>query len=289
MITAVVKDFSDLPGVEVFYCRDRNLAPLNWGQPAWVEATRHDMLWKIWKKHIRCVDAVLPIAPETDGLLVSLAEMIRQSGCHLFASTASALAQTTSKSATATCLQSHKIPVIPTHRPGQLLPASAYGWIIKPDDGAGAHGVHYAADLTKVNSILAQSNAQDTLIIQPYIPGPVASLCVLYHTHHPTRKVTLLAANTIIMRQHQGRFIYADLQVGAMNDHKDCFRPLVRAIGEAIPGFYGYIGIDLIRDNSQWRVMEINPRITSSYPRLRHVLGKNPAALLVESFLKDRP
>ena len=281
MVMALVRDFSDLPGVHVSYCRDRNLAPLQRGHPAWVEATDHNTLRAAWKKHIHYADAVLPIAPETGGLLVSLAEDIRQCGRRLVASTSSALALATSKSATAACLQAQQIPVIPTHRLGQAVPASPGGWIIKPDDGAGAQGVRYAADLNMVESMISQNHSSiDALIIQPYIPGPVASLCALYHTQH----ATILAANTIIMHQDQGLFSYAALHVGAMNDQMDCFRPLVRAIGQAIPGLCGYIGIDLIQDDGQWYVMEINPRMTSSYTKLRQVLGKNPAALLLAPF-----
>ncbi len=286
MVTALVRDFSDLPGVHVSYCRDRNLAPLQRGKPAWVQATNGKTLWAAWKNHINHADVVVPIAPETGGLLLSLAENVRKCGRHLLASASSALALTASKSATASCLHAQKIPVIPSHRPGQAIPASPRGWIIKPDDGAGAQGVRYAANRHEMDTILSQNNpTDDTLIIQPYIPGPVASLCTLYHN----RQVTLLAANSITMQQDQGIFSYAALQVGAMNNHRDCFDPLAKAVGQAIPGLCGYIGIDLIQDDDgRWRVMEINPRMTSTYPKLRQVLGKNPASFLLAPFFENR-
>ena len=52
-------------------------------------------------------------------------------------------------------------------------------------------------------------------------------------------------------------------------------------IAAAIPGLWGYVGVDLIDTPAGPVVLEINPRLTTSYCGLGGVLGVNLAALVV--------
>ena len=57
----------------------------------------------------------------------------------------------------------------------------------------------------------------------------------------------------------------------------------VRAVG-LVPGLRGYIGVDLILDEHApgVSVVEINPRLTTSYVGLRAALGQNLMAALFQ-------
>ena len=60
------------------------------------------------------------------------------------------------------------------------------------------------------------------------------------------------------------------------------FQALSRQIAQALPGLWGYIGVDLIRANDgALTVLEINPRLTTSYCGLRDAVGINVAELLL--------
>jgi predicted ATP-grasp superfamily ATP-dependent carboligase len=49
-----------------------------------------------------------------------------------------------------------------------------------------------------------------------------------------------------------------------------------------MPELWGYAGVDLMQCEQGPRVLEINPRLTTSYAGLRQSLGINPAALVLE-------
>jgi predicted ATP-grasp superfamily ATP-dependent carboligase len=45
----------------------------------------------------------------------------------------------------------------------------------------------------------------------------------------------------------------------------------------------GYVGIDMVLTDRDAVVIEVNPRVTTSYVGLRKVLRPNPAALMLEA------
>ena len=52
----------------------------------------------------------------------------------------------------------------------------------------------------------------------------------------------------------------------------------------AIPSLRGYVGIDFIQTEEGPMVLEINPRLTTSYCGLRSALGVNVADLVLQLF-----
>jgi predicted ATP-grasp superfamily ATP-dependent carboligase len=48
---------------------------------------------------------------------------------------------------------------------------------------------------------------------------------------------------------------------------------------------WGYVGVDLVLADAGPIVLEINPRLTTSYCGLRDALGINPAALVLDGTL----
>ena len=55
-----------------------------------------------------------------------------------------------------------------------------------------------------------------------------------------------------------------------------------------IPGFAGYIGIDLIESESELFVLEINPRFTTAYAGLSDSLGCNITEKILDTFLNKK-
>ena len=50
----------------------------------------------------------------------------------------------------------------------------------------------------------------------------------------------------------------------------------------AIPELWGIIGVDIIDSKNGLQVLEVNPRITTSYVGLKESTGLNPAALVLD-------
>lgn len=65
------------------------------------------------------------------------------------------------------------------------------------------------------------------------------------------------------------------------------YRELVGRLAKAMPGLWGYAGIDLIETAEQVRVLEVNPRLTSSFAGLNEALGVNVAALVLQLLQGD--
>jgi predicted ATP-grasp superfamily ATP-dependent carboligase len=60
------------------------------------------------------------------------------------------------------------------------------------------------------------------------------------------------------------------------------FQAIVDQIAKAFPDLWGYTGIDLIKQDEQLLVVEINPRLTSSYIGISDALGINVAELVLQ-------
>lgn len=285
MAGALAHDLTALPAVQVTLARDRALAPAACPAavaPFRIDAEGPDQPWTAWADAIAAHDAVWPIAPETGGVLERLSRLVVASGRRLLGSSPAAVAVTAGKSATAHCLATAGVPVIPAFPPAET-PPSAHGWIVKPDDGAGAEGVIFLADRTALDAWRAKTAAEGD-IVQPFVPGDPCSLSLLCRDG----QAWILSVN----RQHimvgaDGAVRYRGGAVGALNHRAADLRPLAASIAAALPGLWGYVGVDIILGADGPVVVEINPRLTTSYVGLARVLGCNPAGLVLSLLTGD--
>jgi tyramine---L-glutamate ligase len=266
MLRALTGDLAAIPGVEVVVARGRGceLGTL----PATVETVAPGELWPAYDRLAARCDAVWPIAPETDGLLE---EATRRAERPVLNSRLDALAVARSKHATARHLAAHGVAVAPTVFLGDSPPPAKLGWVIKPDDGAGA------AETYRVSEMLPAPSSGRT-IVQPFLPGAALSLSLLAQDG----AAWLLACN----RQHvscaDNIFTYRGGTVGGAEERRDALEPLTARIADALPSLWGYVGIDLVDTAGGPVVLEINPRLTTSYVALRDSIGLNPAALVLD-------
>lgn len=280
MLRALVKDLAELPGLEVAVTRDRRLpAP---GLPcamSWVEAGGDP--WTLWPAAIDSADAVWPIAPETGGLLTRLSDLVVASRRLLLGCRPDAVRLTTSKRATAAHLAARGVAVAPAVTLAAALtdglPTSGAGWVVKPDDGAGAEDTLLFRDAAALASWAEARLDIGRFVVQPYLPGRATSLSLLCRDG----QATLLSCNIQDVRLDGDRFRYRGGIVGGAEAERAIYTPLAAAIAAAIPGLWGYVGVDLVDTADGAVVLEINPRLTTSYAGLRQALGINPAALVL--------
>ncbi len=69
-----------------------------------------------------------------------------------------------------------------------------------------------------------------------------------------------------------------------VNHHADsgAYQQLVGQIAHAFPELWGYVGIDLIETAEQMLVLEINPRLTTSFVGIHSALGINLAEAVLQ-------
>lgn len=280
MRDAVLRDLNQLQGVITFCSYDSRLpAPLH-AQKA-TEVGGND-IWAVWQQCISQADAVLPIAPETGHALLALTNLINQSGKALLGCSAEAVALAGSKLATSQALESAGINVIPTYA-ASMFPASDFNLcVVKPDNGVGCEGA-LLLSREDFSSWVAKTHIE-TYVAQPYLEGVPASLSMLCNQG----QAWLLSCNRQKVSMQSGKFVYSGSVLNGVAKYWDDFEQLGQAIARAIPSLAGYIGVDVVIHNGDLFVLEINPRLTTSYVGLHQAIGTNPAELLLHLLYNSR-
>jgi predicted ATP-grasp superfamily ATP-dependent carboligase len=122
-------------------------------------------------------------------------------------------------------------------------------------------------------------------VLQPFISGTALSLCVLCCRG----SAHLLSCNHQRVAVRDGLFHFLGSVVNAFTDMDGAFTEIANRIAAAIPGLWGYVGIDLVQSDNRPVVMEVNPRLTTSYVGLRQALGCNPAQLVLDLLDDAKP
>jgi predicted ATP-grasp superfamily ATP-dependent carboligase len=237
--------------------------------PVWVSAT--DDFDSLWRRALAACDAVWPIAPESGDILESLCRDAEAAGKILLNSSAEAVRLAGNKLETARRLERFGLPVVPASPLRCAAYAPGRAWVVKPNDGVGCEGARVVLDPDG----FAASATHADWIVQPLIEGDALSLSALF-AHGEAH---LLSVNRQCVAREGDGFSLRACLVNALADENGAWTELVGAIARALPELWGYAGVDLILTEEGPRILEINPRLTTSYAGLRAALQENPAAL----------
>lgn len=223
-------------------------------------------------------DAVWPLAPESHGLLEAISNKTIQHKKILLGSTGAAVSAAASKYHSSLTLQAHGIRVVPTYRVQACLPSDPHGWVVKPDDGAGCSDTHiFLHSKAAVEWIAAHQ--QGDYVLQPYITGRPCNLSLLCRDG----EVLLMACNDQRVAVSDNQFHYMGSVVNSFDDAHGELKSLALRVLAAIPGLWGYVGIDFIVTEHGPVVLEVNPRMTVSHVGLHASLGVNPIQIMLDA------
>lgn len=273
MLHALLADLLELPGVQLTTTRDVRLPALR--LPVRVIPVEGDP-WPLWQRCIAAADALWPIAPESGGTLRRLTDLAQ--GKLLLGCDADSVAIAASKLATARHLARHGVDVVPTCTGAGFMPTHG-PHVAKPDDGAGCEDARVFDDPAQMMEWLAQGRLQSH-VIQPWLEGEAASLSLLC-LHG---QACLLSCNRQLIEVDAGRIHYRGSQLNAMAPHWAASEDVAHAVARTLPGLAGYVGVDVVIDGGRVTVLEINPRLTTSYVGLKRAIGCNPARLVLDLF-----
>jgi predicted ATP-grasp superfamily ATP-dependent carboligase len=274
MLGTLVRELGQIAGLDVVTTRDPRLPPLEGcgllrPEPGWGPR-------ELFAHGVQEADAVWPTAPEGGGTLERLVTTVETAGRTLLGCRSEAVRLAASKRRTARVLSATGIPVVPTYGSDEALPARPGPWVVKPDDGAGCEGLELLAGPVEARRLLDGSGGGS--VAQPWLEGEPWSLSLLC----AGGRAHLLGCNRQRVRR-QGRRVHLDaIAVNARPPDDSRVAGLGPAIAAAIPGLWGYVGIDLVLGADGPVVLEVNPRLTTSYCGLPDALGRNVAAMVLE-------
>lgn len=297
MRDALLADLSAL-GVDCITSHDSRVpVPVN-AQSLPVHAG--DDVYAVWHNQLASndIDACWVIAPETGGILFEMHEMAQRDGLAWIGCSAEAIRDTSAKSRMTDLCEQAGIPVLPYVFLEQVNSfkelawydhALTYGWVVKPDDGAGCEFTYYFKNIKELSEFKVEINKNvsnpERLLLQPYLPGRALSMSVI----STSNEVKVVAGHQQSVHIQEGAFVFNGAGVNEAAEYLPAMQQMAERVHHAIPGLVGYWGADMILTaDGQLTLVEVNPRLTTPYIGLSKLCAENPAQMILEAILKQK-
>lgn len=274
-LLGMLADLSRLPGIDLTLLRDPGLAPLQLSASVRVLACAPEHAADTLCECMADADAVWPVMPESAGMLEHASSQVLARSKLLVGSLPGAIRIAASKYETSRVLKAAGIAVVDTYRLHDALPAVADAWVVKPDDGAGCSETRIYPDCDAARLAIRESEAGH-YVMQPYIRGAHRSMSMVCADD----RVLLMSVDEQRIAVFDNQLHYMGSTVNGVRDQRLC-RVLAEQVMAALPGLWGYVGIDFIMGAEGPVVLEVNPRVTISHAAMRQSTGHNPAQLLL--------
>ncbi len=239
-------------------------------------------------------DAAYVIAPETGKDLLSTVKLIEETGKITLNCESKVISKVTDKAFLNMELEKNGFSIPKTlvlkkdadinQIKHSILQELTYPLIFKPSDGVGANGLSIIEDEKQIEKALSKINkesANDDFIVQEFIKGESASVSVL-STGKKALGMSLNRQNVKVSGPDQSSSYEGGI-VPFEHPLKDNALALAEKVVESFPGLRGYVGVDMVLAEDTAFVLDVNPRLTTSYVGLRKVANFNIAEALINS------
>lgn len=284
MLRALASDLCALDGVDCLITRDARLPSPRLPVDCWC-VDSPEQFQETWAEALDLADAVWPIVPEHRSTLERITDAILAAGKILLNSRPEAVRTAASKRRTLRVLEAAGVPVVPTFGPDDVLPDIKGRWVLKPDDGVGCLGIQVFKDRDALCRSWSRLEDDCLLVAQPFVNGTAASLSLVAGAG----AASLLSINRQRVALMDDVLVLLGCVVNALDMTEHDYQSLADAVVAALPGLWGYVGVDLVLTPDGPLVLEVNPRLTTSYAGLMEALCLNPAELVLDLHAGRRP
>ena len=276
MLRAIVADLSEV--AEVVVPVDPRIAPSLADHCTSVDIDPKRPLWGQWVAAAQDCDSALIVAPESNGVLAKGVAMLRAGGVDVMAGSGDFLRVASDKLQTAKVLVNagiaHPLYLAEGDRRFKRQLQSCDRFVLKPRDGCGTREIRPFDSFDE-----ARNELTEDLILQNWVDGRAISISLIASG---ARQTFLPAVQQVIDDQ---TYQYAGGR-GPLEeeDQRRAAALASRAIAAMPPTARGFVGLDLLLGDrpSEDYVIEINPRLTTSYVGLRKMIHGNLAARLFD-------
>lgn len=279
MIGALAADLARIDGYHLVALRDPRVLQLALPSCEVVDVlsrgSHHDEFARLATE----ADATILIAPEFDRILLKAAQTVVAAGGRLLSPGPEFIRVAGDKQRTCDTLAAAGVPV-PAGvflQGDEPLPADfAYPAVLKPADGAGSQDTYLVS--SQHDSIPAYAWPRR---LEQFVPGLAASVAMLCG---PAGSMPLVPCQQRI--SDDGRLRYLGGELPLTSGLADRAVELAQRAVAALPHTVGYVGVDLVLgrepDGSADYVIEVNPRLTTSYIGLRAAAKVNLAEVMLQ-------
>ncbi len=280
MLKALVEELAMFPSVQITMLLDWRCHQMD--LPDGIEVillSTGQCVYDVLPALIEKTDLVWPIVPEMDDELQKFSILVEAKAKQLLNSSVEAVRVCSDKLITAQLLEKHGIAVVETSLFDGFLADLFEPYVVKPKDGVGCINCFLISNANEFEQIKNLIKNKSDYIIQPYIEGETISLSCLFKSG----KAWLLCCNQQLISISKGQFELDACVVNIASNNMEIYQAIIDRIAKVIPGLWGYVGIDIIHaENKQPLIVEINPRLTTSYAGLYQALGINVVQNVME-------
>jgi predicted ATP-grasp superfamily ATP-dependent carboligase len=274
MIAALAADLVKIPDCQVSALRDPRMLHLALPRCNVVDVVSKYSHRDEFERLSSEADATILIAPEFDGILRAAAQCVVDCRGKLLSPSSEFIRVAANKQRTCEVLAAASVPVPQgtVIAPDGPLPENVdYPAVLKPIDGAGSQDAYIVSGPHDSPPAYAWPRRLERYV--PGLPASVAFLC------GPSWRVALLPCRQRISDDGRLRYLGGELPLAAGLAERAS--NLADKALAALPPTTGYVGVDLVlgRDphGNEDAVIEVNPRLTTSYVGLRAAARSNLA------------
>lgn len=250
------------------------------------------------RKNSSLVDATYVIAPEKGKMLQKLVKIMETCGRTSLNCRSGAIKKASNKMKILETIKKKGIRVPETVRLNihqktktirHLVEELGYPLVFKPLDGVGCSGVSLVKNenqITPAIKKIARESISGHCIAQERINGVNASVSVI-STDKRALPVTLNQQIVTLASPREKSRYHGGIVPFNHTLKKEALK-VAQASVESIGGLRGYVGVDLVLTEEEPVVIEINPRLTTSYIGLRKVVNFNPAQAVIDAVFEKQ-
>jgi predicted ATP-grasp superfamily ATP-dependent carboligase len=272
MISAIAADLLRIEGCRVTTLRDPRVLQLALSGCEVIDVLSRWSHREEIELHSTAADGTILIAPEFDNILYETAQRVVASGGKLLSPSPEFIRITTNKQRTCDALAAAGVPV--PHglvlQPEESLPEGfSYPAVLKPLDGAGSQDTYVVSGPHDAPPAYAWPRR-----LERFVPGLAASVAVVCG---PAGRLTLPPCKQRISNDGRLRYLGGELPLSFGLAARAT--ELANRAFAALPTVTGYVGVDVVLgaepNGREDAVIEVNPRLTTSYVGLRAAAQAN--------------
>lgn len=246
----------------------------------------------------RKADATLVIAPETNGTLQNLVDKTERSSTLSLNCSANAIAQVSDKTRLQQQAKKIGLPTPETavfnakddaeHIARVVKDRIGFPAVLKPVDTVGCEALSIVNNEKQAKAATAKiaKHTGNRLMAQKLIHGEPASVTLISNGTEAV-PITLNKQNISLKTSSQDSS-YNGGTTPLDHELKSEAFATAKKLVESINGLKGYIGVDIVLTENEPVIIEVNPRLTTSYVGIRKIVKTNLAQAIINASAKQK-